>query len=52
MTTHMPKITPAQLRLLRLLLEPRPGQLDWAKAPGAVRKCVVHDADSAMVVTA
>jgi hypothetical protein len=44
--TPLPTITPAQLRVLRLLARPRPGQLEWAwplRATG--RRCVVHDAD-------
>jgi hypothetical protein len=44
--TPLPTITPAQLRVLRLLARPRPGQLEWAWPPRATgRRCVVHDAD-------
>ena len=42
--TYRPQIPPAQLHMLWLLRQPRPGQLESAMGPSAVR-CEVHDVD-------
>ena len=43
--TDRPQIQPAQLHMLWLLRQPRPGQLESAMEPSAVRRCEVHDVD-------
>ena len=43
--TYLRQIPPAQLHMLWLLRQPRPGQLESAMEPSDVRRCEVHDVD-------